>query len=280
MALAAGRPRLNRARRGPWRVGALALVAGLALPALALAQGNFEIQVYGAETIPAGATMVELHSNTALEGTTRKDQGVLPTDHAVHETLEITHGWTSWFETGFYVFTSIQPDGGLMWVGDHIRPRIRAPESWALPVGLSLSAEVGYQRRAFSTDTWTLELRPIVDKQLGRWYASFNPVFERSLEGEGVKQGRGFEFSPNAKVSYDATKTVTLGLEYYGGLGPVSALDPARRQEHLIFPVVDVDLGPRWEFNAGIGFGLTSSSDSYILKVILGYRFGGPTKSE
>ena len=240
----------------------------------ARAQGNFEIQVYGSETLSPGATMIELHSNTAFDGTTRKDNGVLPTQHAFHETIEITHGWTSWFETGFYIFTSIQPDGELKWVGDHIRPRVRAPEEWRLPVGLSLSLEVGYQQREFSTDTWTLELRPIIDKQLGPWYLSFNPVFDRSLKGEGVQEGRGFEFSPNAKVSYEVAPKAALGLEYYGGIGPVSAFDPIRRQQHLIFPVIDLDLGPRWEFNAGVGFGLTPSSDSFLIKVILGYRFG------
>jgi len=31
------------------------------------------------------------------------------------------------------------------------RPRVRAPEGWNLPVGLSLSAEIGCQRRAFSS---------------------------------------------------------------------------------------------------------------------------------
>jgi len=241
----------------------------------AAAQGNFEIQVYGSETMAPGATMIELHSNTALQGTTRSEAGVRPTNHAAHETIEITYGFTPWFETGFYVFTSIQPDGGWEWVGDHIRPRIRAPEEWHLPVGLSLSAEIGYQRRQYSTDTWTLELRPIIDKQIGTWYVSFNPVLDRSLHGEGVKEGRGFEFSPNAKVSYDVTKTISAGIEYYGALGPISGFDPPRQQQHLIFPVIDLNLGPRWEFNAGIGFGLTRSTDTYLLKVILGYRFGG-----
>ena len=101
------------------------------LPAPAGAQGNFEIQVYGSETVAAGTTMVELHSNSAILGTTRVEDGVLPTQHAAHETLEITHGWTSWFETGFYIFTSVQtlaPDEGYWWVGSHIRPRVRAPE--------------------------------------------------------------------------------------------------------------------------------------------------------
>ena len=253
----------------------LLLVVCVLLPSGGAAQNNFEIQVYGSETLAPRSTMVELHTNSALEGTTHTENGVLPTNHAVHETLEITHGWTSWFETGVYLFASIQPDDGVMWVGNHIRPRVRAPESWELPVGLGLSAEIGYQRRAFSTDTWTLELRPIIDKQLGSWYLSFNPVLDRSLKGEGVSQGHGFEFSPSAKVGYEITKTVSAGVEYYGALGPVKNFDPPSQQQHLIFPVVDLDLGPRWEFNAGVGFGLTRSTDSYILKVILGYRFGG-----
>jgi hypothetical protein len=33
------------------------------------------------------------------------------------------------------------------------RPRVHAPDSWELPVGLSLSVEVGYQQRQFSADT-------------------------------------------------------------------------------------------------------------------------------
>jgi hypothetical protein len=32
------------------------------------AQNNYEIQVYGAETVPAGRTMVELHSNYTIDG--------------------------------------------------------------------------------------------------------------------------------------------------------------------------------------------------------------------
>jgi len=147
----------------------LALCATLVRPWPAAGQNNFEIQVYGSETMAPGTTMVELHSNVAAEGSQRTVDHVLRTQGAFHETLEITQGITSWFETGFYVFTSIQPDTTWEWVGNHIRPRGRAPESWHLPIGVSLSSELGYQRRAFSVDTWTLELRPIIDKQWGPW---------------------------------------------------------------------------------------------------------------
>lgn len=139
----------------------------------ACAQDNYEIQVYGSETVAPRSTMVEIHSNFTVDGSKTVIDGMLPTNHAEHETLELTQGINDWAEVGFYVFTSIQPDSGWQWVGDHIRPRVRAPESWHWPVGVSISNEIGYQRAAFSPDTWTWEIRPIVDKTIGPWYFSF-----------------------------------------------------------------------------------------------------------
>ena len=97
--------------------------------------------------------MVEVHSNYTIDGQRQGFNGVYPSRHALHETLEITHGFTPWFETGFYVFSSIQPGAGWEWVGDNIRPRVRIPEEWKWPVGLSLSTEIGYSRRSFTEDT-------------------------------------------------------------------------------------------------------------------------------
>jgi len=68
-------------------VCALLLWVGLSSPAVVAAQENFEIQVYGSETAAPGSTMVELHSNIAAKGTTHTEQGVVPTEHALHETI-------------------------------------------------------------------------------------------------------------------------------------------------------------------------------------------------
>ena len=247
------------------------MAAGLLLPLLARGQDNYEIQVYGAETVAAGRTMVELHSNYAVRGERDTVNGVLPSNHAFHETLEVTHGFTPWFETGFYVFTSIQPGEGWEWVGDHIRPRVRVPEEWGWPVGLSLSTEIGYQRRSFAEDTWTWELRPIIDKQWRRWYFAFNPALEKSLHG--LNSNAGFEFAPSAKISFDVTKVVAAGVEYYSSLGPLGRLDPWNEQQHQIFPALDLNFSPDWEVNFGVGFGLTRSTDDLLVKLIVGYRF-------
>lgn len=234
-------------------------------------QDNYEIQVYSAETVAPHTTMVEFHTNFTAEGEKNIVDGVQPTHHAVHETIEITQGFTDWFETGFYIFTSARSGAGWDWVGDHIRPRFRVPESWHWPVGVSISNEVGYQRRSFSQDTWTWEIRPIIDQKVHRWYWSFNPTIDKSLHGQNV--GQGFEFSPNAKVSYDFSKVVSGGLEYYGALGPIGSFDPVADQQQQIFPAIDLNVSPDWEINFGVGVGMTRSTDHLIIKGIIGRRF-------
>ena len=247
------------------------MVMVMCISPAARAQDNYEIQVYGADTVDPGKTMVEFHSNFTVDGSKTMVNGVYPTEDAFHETLEITHGWNTWFETGFYTFTSITPVAGWQYVGTHIRPRVRVPEKYHWPVGVSLSAEFGYQRRVFSEDTWTLELRPIVDQKIGPWYWAFNPTFDRSFVG--LNSHRGFEFSPNLKLSYDITKKVSAGFEYYGSLGPVGNFDPIGAQMQQIFPVIDLNLSPKWEINFGVGVGVTAGTDHLIVKTIIGYRF-------
>jgi len=247
----------------------LGLLATLA-PALS-AQGNYEIQVYGADTEPPKSLMVELHSNFTPDGQKHVIDGVYPTNHQEHETLELTEGLTNWAEIGFYVFTSEQDGHGVQWVGDHIRPRVRAPDSWHLPVGLSVSTEIGYQRPAYSPDTWTWEIRPIVDKTLGRWYFALNPALERTWHGPDINQGIGF--SPGAKVGYDFTKKINAGLEYYADYGRLTAPAALHDQQHQIFVVTDLNVSPVWEINIGIGVGPTAATDHLIVKGILGRRF-------
>jgi hypothetical protein len=239
--------------------------------ALLRAQGNYEVQVYGSELTPKGVLMVEMHNNFTAKGSSGGD-GMLPTRHAQHETLEITYGFNQWFECGFYQFTAIQPDGNWKWVGTHIRPRFSIPEKYHLPVGLSLSQEIGYQRPNFDPDTWTWELRPIIDKQIGKLYMGFNPVFDKSFHGPGKDSGWGF--SPNVKVAYGILPKVAFGLEYYGAYGPWHSWDPFRETEQMFIPALDIDFGKHWEFNVGVGVGVTQATDHLLIKTILGYRFG------
>lgn len=250
---------------------ASALFALILFPAPANAQDNYEIQVYGSELVDPGHTMLELHSNFTIDGSKTITDGIYPTNHSEHETIEITHGFTDYFECGFYVFTSVSEHRGWQWVGDHIRPRFAVPKKWRWPVGVSISNELGYARRQYSTDTWTWEIRPIVDQKVRRWYWSLNPTFDRSFHGESVH--RGVVFSPNFKVSYDLTPKIAAGVEYYGSTGPVTGFLSIPEQQHQVFPALDLNLAPQWELNFGLGVGLTRETDHLIAKMILGYRF-------
>ncbi len=243
----------------------------LMLSVVIKAQDNYEIQVYGSETVEKGHTMVELHSNFTFAGSTTINDGVLPTNHVFHETIEITHGWTTWFETGFYFFNTIGNDGRTAYVGSHIRPRVAVPESWKWPVGVSLSTEFGFQKSAYSANTATLEIRPIIDKKWGKIYIALNPTLDQSFAGPDAN--RGMIFSPNVKGSYDVSKVVALGLEYYGSTGPFFHYDPYQEEEHQLFIATDLNFDPNWEFNAGYGRGFTNATDKSIFKVILGRRF-------
>ena len=159
------------------------------------------------------------------------------------------------------------------YVGSHIRPRVAAPADWHWPVGVSISTEFGFQKSAYSANTATLEIRPIIDKKCGKWYVSFNPTLDQKVFFAGPDQNRGLIFSPNLKESYDVTKVVALGLEYYGSTGPFFHYDPIQQQQHQLFIATDLNFNPDWEFNGGFGLGLTNATDRAILKIIIGRRF-------
>ena len=218
-------------------------------------------------------TMFELHSNFTFDGSKQIGNGVLPTNRILHETIEITHGFTDWMEVGFYFFNAIGDDKRTNYVGSHIRPRVMLPEKYKFPVGLSLSAEAGFQKRSYSEDEFGLELRPIIDKKFNKLYLSFNPAFDKSFKGFNASSG--FSFSPNFKISYDVCKVFSPGIEYYGSLGVLNNLPPTNQQQHQIFLNLDIDVHPDWELSFGYGIGLTTGTDNSIVKCIVGYRLHG-----
>lgn len=251
------------------------------------AQSNYEIQVYPSETIAPHTLLMELHSNYTVEGGTTTQYGMLPTQGQEHETLELTQGLTDWAEVGFYVFTAERNGNGVQWVGDHIRPRVRAPLRWHLPVGLSLSNEIGYARPEFSNPTWSWQIMPIVDKTVGRWYGSVNGAMQwghpvpapgalspaqRAAYYRDVSP-QGLTFGPAATITYQPSKYYTVGIEYYGYYGGFGDFVSLRNQQQQFFPVVNLYISKKWEINLGAGWGATASTDHLIVKGILGHYF-------
>jgi hypothetical protein len=225
------------------------------------AQDANEIQVYGSATTPKYTTMVELHSNYTAKGPAANENY-----HPFLQTLEVTTGITKNFEFGFYVFT-YENNGKMQYTGSNIRPRVQAPTDWGLPVGLSLSSEIGFSIDPTSdAKEWGAEVRPIIDKTIGLNYFSFNPNVGISFTN------KEYLFEPNFKYAYSASKKASIGFEYYGNTGKLFNPTKLSNQEHQLYLAIDLFLNPLYEFNFGIGEGLTKNSNGATVKCYVGRR--------
>jgi hypothetical protein len=241
-------------------------VAGVFWALHALAQADNEIQVYASPTVGGGTTMVELHSNYTIRGS--KDLVDAKSARWTNETLEITHGFGANFEVGLYTFTAFSPDGNYEYLGNNIRPRFTFT---SVPVGLSISAEIGFYRPDVDSDfSFQGELRPIVDKTINNFYVAFNPNVAFELAGDEKE----LRLTPQLKAVYTIAQVVGLGFEYYTDLGTFTKLEAGRDQEHLFGPMLDLYASANWELNTGFLFGLTPGSNQNIFKILIGRRFG------
>jgi len=249
----------------------LTITALLFLVVTTRAQDPFEIQIYEYETVPKGKWNLETHINFVGRGTKFFEGPVAPANHQFHLTFELTRGITEHFELAGYLVLANRPGGGTEYVGWRVRPRVRLPKSWGLPVDISVAAEVGFPRKAYEENSVTLELRPIIEKKLGRWQLDFNPVFGRALRGPGTDEG--WDFEPGVRVGYELTRRLDLSLEYYGSTGPVTNVLPRNEQVHQFFPGGDLKFGENIIWNFGIGIAATPAGNQLVYKSRIGILF-------
>jgi hypothetical protein len=236
------------------------------------AQDLFEIQVYPYETVEPGRTMTELHTNYFPSGTIDAPPGEYPLNHQSHLTLEVTHGFTKYFECAGYLVTAPHVPGyGSEFAGVRVRPRFRFRETPNLFFNIGISFELGFNQPEFEANTRTLEIRPILEHEQGRFYLSINPDLSKALKGPDSDEG--FEFEPGVKVAWKVSPVVAAGMEYYGAMGALTHFEARTDQRHMIFPTVDLEVSPDWEFNFGVGRGLTDASQHWVFKSIVGYKF-------
>ena len=238
------------------------------------AQDPFEIQVYEYETMAKGRYNLETHLNYVGKGTKTPEGTVSPTNNQLHMTYELTRGITQYFEVAGYLVLSRRPGVNpfLEFAGWRFRPRFRLPESWPLPFKVSISTEFGFPRKQYEEAHTTFELRPILERKVGRFQFDFNPTFGRAVRGPGTSDG--WDFEPGVRVGYELTKRFEPSIEYYGGTGPVKYSLPLREQSHVFYPGFDLKLSDNVVWNVGIGFASTPSGDQLVMKMRLGWEFG------
>jgi hypothetical protein len=70
-----------------------------------------------------------------------------------------------------------------------------------------------------------------------------------------------------------------IGLEYYADFGRIGGFLPLREQYQELYAVTDFKVNTV-DVELGIGHGFTPGSDGLMLKVIVGYAFPVPGKSD
>lgn len=188
---------------------------------------------------------------------------------------ELTYGLTDRLEAAAYL-TFGEPRGhGFWWAGNKFHLRGRLGEHTALPIDLGWYAAFEWHKTPqFDNADLILELKPILEKDLGPLSLVANPVFEKVLLGKGHDQGFAFGYRNGAY--YKWTEWLSPGVEFYGGVGLIDDNDPLSRQQHYVFPVVQGELLEGFEYSLGPGFGLTRGSDHVIMKFNLALeRFVG-----
>jgi hypothetical protein len=248
------------------------LALACALPArAALAQVDpFEFEVYPYQTVGRG--VVELESLNSFvpkghtEGESGLSSGTLPSDLMYRTALEFTYGLTDKLEAAAYVNLAHPNGQPFRYAGSKFRLRGSLFEQGELPVDLGYYLELEWHKTPQFDDTeLEFELKPIIEKDLGRFEIDLNPIFEKALNGPG--QGEGVEFGYAAGLYYNYWREFSPGLEFYGGVGLMDDSDPLDEQQHYIFPVFRGLLPYGLEYNVGAGFGLTRGSDQVITKV-------------
>jgi hypothetical protein len=223
------------------------VVAGL------IAADPFEIQVYQAEANPAGKPGLELHLN------------YVPNSQVFHATLEPSFGITDWWELGGYLQTAYV-DGEYRYAGVKLRSKFIAPgldRGWRVGVNFELSV----LPQQFDPGKVGGEIRPIIQWSSDHWLFSVNPIVSFSLGQNGP------EFEPAVTVLKRIEGACHLGLEYFGGWGPLARFSSFQNAEHYLYEVVSLTAFKGVELNLGVGEGLTKASSPVVFKMIAGYSW-------
>ena len=90
-----------------------------------------------------------------------------------------------------------------------------------------------------------------------------------------IRVFRGWISCPATRLDYKIDETWTVAAEEYDDFGELRGFAPANQQSHALWGVVDYTGNPI-SMEAGLGFGLTSATDSLAVKLMLMSDLTGP----
>ena len=248
------------------------LLAGAILAVLSGQPANAvdEIQVYNAGIAAPGQFTIQQHLNYIPLGL--KDPpfpGGLVSNHSLNGTPEFAYGVTDWWEVGLYLPFAVQ-DQKFLSDAFKLRTLFVSPNADKRDFFYGINLEFSNTTPKFSQTRFALEVRPIIGVRNADWEFIVNPI----VDGGFGKLGE-LDFAPAARLARKLGPDTFLGLEYYSDFGEIGNFAKLADQQHTLFLVTDFKLGV-FDVDFGVGYGLTQSSDRWVVKTIIGYAFPVP----
>ena len=155
-----------------------------------------------------GRGVVELETDNAVvpnghsQGGNGTAAGTFPSQAMWYNQFELTYGITDRIEAAAYLNLALPRGGGYQYANSNYRLRGRLFDEDVSPVNLGWYVELEWHRTPqFDTDQLELELRPIREKDLGRFSILANPIFEKPIL-VGPDKNEGFQFGYSGAVYY------------------------------------------------------------------------------
>jgi len=247
-----------------------AAALGTALLSGACIAAPEEIQVYIDDMTEPGHFGTDLHNVFVVSGSSTPDyEGAIAPEHVYRFTPEIYYGVSHTLELGVYLLTTTSPGLGTRYDGEKIRAKYIAPHDEEHGPFWGANLEVGKTSIRVSEAPWNAELKGIYGYRTERWLVAVNTNFDWAWAGQ-VNAPVSLEI--DTKLAYKTDAGPQLGIESYNELGPLRDPGPLSKFSQTLFAVVDTELG-QFDLNAGIGYGLTSVSDKWVLKFIVGIHY-------
>lgn len=133
----------------------------------------------------------------------------------------------------------------------------------------ALYLEYYLPRKAYKNEQ-EIEIKLILEKQIGKTSIKLNPMLEKVVAGPEKDEGLKFNYA--AGLYYQFSEKIRGGLEFFGKMGEISEINSSDKR-HWIFPAFKIKLPGHIGWEIGGGFGLTDQSDDFIVKNIFSIEF-------
>ena len=229
------------------------------------AKATDEIQVYNAAIAAPGQFTIQQHLNYVPLGV--KDApfpGGIISNNSVNGTPEFAYGVTDWWELGLYLPFSIK-DQTFYSDAFKVRTLFVSPHADQRNFFYGVNFEFSNETPPFAQTRFAMEIRPIIGIRNSDYEFIVNPIIDTSFGKYGET-----DFAPAWRLARKFGDDLYAGFEYYSDFGKIGDFKSFDEQQHTLFAVTDFKLGPV-DVNFGVGYGLTPSSDRWVIKTIIGY---------